>query len=322
MRQKLQQRVFRLLIWNSSFGKSIFLLYHTYLTRAAIAVMKLRAEQKNTINSFGSNGTLISKGGSNIFNEGALVELVSYVQTARNVIVNLEENFTALFGSPPLKIMPLGDSITSGVVGGNDRGSGGYRTELWNKLMAEELPVKFVGSMSSGPADLIDKDHEGHPGWTIGEIAGSVEDWLNTAQPDLILLMIGTNDTKNRSLKTMVNELSTLIDQITAQLPNVQLLVASIPPIHPALRPLERVLRAMYFNEAIPYIVNSRVAQGKKVHFVDMRSLTLNDLTSSVSLDLDNGLHPNTQGYRKIANVWHAAVLKVIHSRLRIADSR
>jgi lysophospholipase L1-like esterase len=113
----------------------------------------------------------------------------------------------------------------------------------------------------------------------------------------------------------MSYNLSALIDKITAHSPRVQLLVASIPPIHPAKQPAERVKRAVNFNEAIPTIVKSKVAQGKKVHFVDMRNLTVNDLTSSLSLDLDNGLHLNTEGYRKLADFWHDAVFKVISNR-------
>jgi lysophospholipase L1-like esterase len=127
--------------------------------------------------------------------------------------------------------------------------------------------------------------------------------------------MIGTNDTKKNPVKTMINDLSALIDQITAHSPELQLLVASIPPIHPTKQPAKRVLRALYFNKAIPSIINSKVAQGKKVDFVDMRSLRVHDLTASLSLDLDNGLHPNPQGYCKIANFWYDAVLKVISNR-------
>lgn len=113
----------------------------------------------------------------------------------------------------------------------------------------------------------------------------------------------------------MLNELSALIDQITSQSPYAQLLVASIPPVHPDAQSALRALRTIYFNTAIPTIINSKVAEGKKVHFVDMRSLTVNELTSSLLLDLDNGVHPNAQGYRKIANFWHDAVLKVISNQ-------
>ncbi len=210
--------------------------------------------------------------------------------------------------------MPLGDSITYGVIGKNDIDSGGYRTELWNKFVADGLKVEFVGSLSNGPDSLGDKKHEGHPGWTIRQIAASVNEWLITFQPDLILLMIGTNDTR-KHLKIMLNDLSALMDQITAQSPDAQLLVASIPPVHPTAESVIRGLRAMYFNTAIPAIVDSKISQGKKVDFVDMRSLTVNDLTSSLLVDLDNGLHPNAQGYHKIANFWHDAVIRITNNQ-------
>lgn len=272
--------------------------------------MTLRSGLEKPINCF--------KGVSNLLNSGAGVKSVSSVQVARGVIADLEKDFDLPAYNPPLKIMLLGDSITYGIVGTKDRESGGYRTELWNKCVADGLKVEFVGSRSTGPDCLSNKYHEGHSGWTIRQIAAFVNEWLNTYQPDLILLMIGTTDTKESSLRLMLNELNALIDQITSQLPNAQLLVASIPPIHPVAKPALRALRAIHFNAAIPGILNFKVAQGKKADFVDMRSLTLDDLTSSQSPDLDNGLHPNAQGYRKIANFWYDAVLA--HYQLPITN--
>jgi lysophospholipase L1-like esterase len=76
-------------------------------------------------------------------------------------IANLEKNFALPAYQSSLKIMSLGDSITYGVIGTNDRDSGGYRTELWNKLVADGLKVEFVGSQSSGPDGLSNKNHEG-----------------------------------------------------------------------------------------------------------------------------------------------------------------
>jgi len=95
-----------------------------------------------------------------------------------------------------------------------------------------------VGSLSNGPNSLGDKDHEGHSGWRIDEIASSINGWLNAQQPDIIILMIGTND-------MIVNfdvgnaPAAQLIDQITNLLPNANLL-ASIPPIR-EYRPSTRI---------------------------------------------------------------------------------
>lgn len=312
----MRQRIFCLFVRHLSFTKFIFLLYYSHGIKGAIANITLRNGLEYTINGFGGKDTCTGQGDSHLLDGGTAIEIATYVEAAKSVITNLEENFAFIpeYNSP-LKIMPLGDSITYGVIGTNDKNSGGYRTELWHKFVADGLKVEFVGSQSNGSDSRSNKDHEGHPGWTIRQIAASVNEWLNTSEPDLVLLMIGTNDTRKSSLKTMINELSALIDQITAHSPKARLLVASIPPIHPAARPVIQGLRAIYFNTAIPRIVNSKVAQGKKVDFVDMRSLTVSDLTASLSLDLDNGLHPNAQGYRKIANFWHDAILKVTSNR-------
>lgn len=308
----MRQRNLRLLIKQSSITRFIFLLYYSYIARTTIAAIKASNScLENTVNDDSNTSTYQTV--DFLVNSNAIVEPATGVQVDRAIISNLEENFASVSThSPPLKIMPLGDSITTGIRGRIDRFSGGYRTELWNKFVADGLRVEFVGSQASGPDNLGNKNHEGHAGWTIRQITASVAQWLVAEQPDLILLMIGTNDASIYSLKSMLNNLSNLIDLITTQSPHAQLLVASIPPIHPSANHPTKCLRAVYFNIAIPDIVSSKVAQGKKVDFVDMRSLTVNDLTSSLSPDLDNGLHPNAQGYRKIANLWHDAVLNFI----------
>lgn len=299
------KQLVRILIRDSSLTKFVFFLYYSRIIKVAIAAMATR-NSRDTISGFGGN-TLTSIRDNHLLRGSAGVQ-------PSNFIANLEKNFLPTY--KPLKIMPLGDSITDGVIGANDRSNGGYRTQLWNQFVADGLKAEFVGSQSTGPASLGSKNHEGHPGWTIGQIATSVNGWLNTYQPDIVLLMIGTNDTRKNSLKTMIYEFSDLIDQITVQSPDTRLLVASIPPIHPTAKSVISILRAKYFNTAIPGIINSKVAQGKKVDFVDMRSLTVDDLTSSLSPNLDNGCHPSAQGYRKIAKFWYDAVSEILATDL------
>ncbi|MUL38125.1 SGNH/GDSL hydrolase family protein [Gloeocapsopsis dulcis] len=310
----MSRKILHRLIQHTVFTKIIFLLYYSHVIKVTIITLSIKNKLTKTQYNFSHFSLTPVK----------VSISANYIETNpsgdvlanSDAIADLEEKCTFIpeYNSP-LKIMLLGDSITYGVKGISDRDSGGYRPELWQKFVADALPVKFVGSRSEGPDTLGDKTHESHPGWTIKQIAASIDDWLNIAQPNLILLMIGTNDTSRSSLRTMIEDFSNLIDKITACCPHVQLLVASIPPIHPAAKPAIRSLRAMYFNAAIPSIVSSKIAQGKKIHFVDMRSLSIQDLTSSLSLDLDRGVHPNSQGYHKIANFWHDAVLKVISDR-------
>jgi len=74
--------------------------------------------------------------------------------------------------------------------------------------------------------------------------------------------------------------------------------VASIPPINPNGQSQARVQKAFDFNAAIPDIIHDKVAEGKKMNFVDMTSLTVN----GISPPMDRGLHPTLDGYGKIAD--------------------
>src|SRR4051812_6467748 len=110
----------------------------------------------------------------------------------------------------PLRVMPLGDSITWGVGSGNQDG---YRGSLYRRLTAAGVDVDFVGSMHTGHGP--DPNNEGHKGWTIAELAARVDDWLDTYEPDVILLHIGTNDMV-RNLPDAPLQMSGLLDRIAA----------------------------------------------------------------------------------------------------------
>ena len=248
------------------------------------------------------NDTLIGGTGNDTLIGGAGSDTASYAQATSGIIADLGTGVVTRVA----KIMPLGDSITYGKVNDNFLNSGGYRTELWDEFEDDDLTVDFVGSQSTGPDSLDDRDHEGHLGWTIDGIDDRVDEWLNTSDPDIVLLMIGTNDTLgSNSISQMSSELDDLIDEITEHLPDAQLLVASIPPINPDGQFEERVQKALDFNEAIPDIVDDKVAEDKKVTFVDMRSLSADDISSAPD---DIGLHPTVDGYDEIADLWYDAL--------------
>lgn len=191
-----------------------------------------------------------------------------------------------------VRIMPLGDSITDGLTV-----PGGYRIDLWQKLVADGYTIDFVGSMSNGPSSLGDHDHEGHSGWTIAQIDANIVSWLRATTPRTVLLHIGTNDMIGDAAGAP-SRLSTLLDRITATAPDAEVFVATIIPLPFA----DAAVRA--FNAAIPGIVQSKAAAGRHVHLVDMYSA----LTSS---DLADGVHPNAGGYSKMATVWYNALRSV-----------
>ncbi|MGW4116914.1 ricin-type beta-trefoil lectin domain protein, partial [Actinosynnema sp. NPDC004786] len=195
-----------------------------------------------------------------------------------------------------VRVMPLGDSITEGT-----QVPGGYRIGLWQRFTGAGYRVDFVGSQFNGPSSLGDHDHQGHPGWRIDQIDGNVVNWLRNTNPRTVLLHIGTNDIlQNYNVSGAPGRLSTLIDRITATVPNADVFVATIIPIANS----GQGAAARTFNAAIPGIVQNKVNGGKRVHLVDMASA----LTTA---DLIDGVHPTAGGYDKMAARWYSALRSV-----------
>ncbi|MFE1546043.1 ricin-type beta-trefoil lectin domain protein [Streptomyces sp. NPDC058718] len=192
----------------------------------------------------------------------------------------------------PLRVMPLGDSITWGVGSGTGNG---YRGPLWDKLAADGHPVDFVGTGRAG--SMSDPDNEGHSGYLIEQIAALTDASLTRYRPNVVTLHIGTNDLdRSHQVSTATARLKSLVGQITAAAPDATVLVASLVV---STSGSEEQYRAAY-NQAIPQIVRDAQAAGKRVAYVDMSSLT--------TADLADALHPNDAGYRKMADAFHRGV--------------
>lgn len=162
----------------------------------------------------------------------------------------------------PTKIMPLGDSNTSGA----DEAGTAYRADLYQLLKADGRPIDFVGSNADGPAGLTDRDHEGHGGLNIDQISDEVVGWLNTYRPDVITLQIGTNDMyEDDTAQAAPGKLSKLLDTITTTLPEVKVFVTTIPQMDN----VDWYSRVAAYNYTIPGIAAAKTAAGKHVTAVD-----------------------------------------------------
>ncbi|MET9357231.1 SGNH/GDSL hydrolase family protein [Streptomyces sp. NPDC006617] len=193
-----------------------------------------------------------------------------------------------------VRLMPLGDSITDGFT----FYPGSYRVELWRRLAADGHTVDFVGSLTNGPADLGDHDHEGHTGWRIDQLDANIDFWLQQSDPRTVLLLIGTNDlNQNHDIANAPARLSALIDRIRTAKAQCELFVATVPP--QANGTLEARVKA--YNAALPDVVSQK---GPRTHLVPMYDA----LTTA---DLADGIHPTEAGYQKMAAVWHDALRSV-----------
>ncbi|MBM9502975.1 SGNH/GDSL hydrolase family protein [Actinacidiphila acididurans] len=191
-----------------------------------------------------------------------------------------------------LRVMPLGDSITWGV--GSSTGNG-YRGPLFTALTGEGYVPDFVGSGRGGT--MTDPDNEGHSGWRIDQIAGITDSVLATYKPDVVTLMIGTNDlNQNYQVSTAPDRLRALVDRITADAPGATVLLADL-----TVSTSDPVVQAApAYDAAVGRIVQAEQTAGKHVAYVDMGALT--------SADLSDSLHPNDSGYQKMAAAWNQGI--------------
>jgi hypothetical protein len=196
--------------------------------------------------------------------------------------------------------LPLGDSITDGLTV-----QGGYRIELFHLALAGGKQITYVGGSMNGPT-MVDgqpfpRSHEGHSGWTISQIDGIVPSPALGPDPHIVLLHIGTNDINlNQDLANAPNRLGAVIDQIVADLPDALLVVAKLIPLN------GRGTQVMMYNNAIPAVIQTRASAGKHVIMVDQ-------FANFPTSELQDGVHPNTAGYARMAGVWYAAISSYLH---------
>lgn len=197
------------------------------------------------------------------------------------------------FTPVPVRIMPLGDSITSGV---GAPGRDGYRLELQRHLAAAGLVFDLVGSQHGGAAG--DPDHEGHGGWSIEQIAEHAPGWVAAYTPDVVLLHAGTNNiTHGEDPAVAAAKLAGLIDRVRAAAPLARLYVSTI--VGTGVPGEAAAHRA--FNALVADLATSR---GPRVRLVEQSHVG--------GLSLYDAHHPNAHGYARMAHAWYEAMRATI----------
>ena len=235
----------------------------------------------------------------------------------------------AVAGRAPLRILPVGDSITRGsyltledgkAVGLPQPDGGGWRKGLQDRLRAAGIAFDFVGELdylAYGRDGVVDPDfdphHHGLAGFSNSRILsggtvptppdvlaarGATEitvpplaDVLTREKPDVILLMSGANGFDAAARDRLIRTIG--------EKSGAHLFVATIPPQKPPRAGWEQVDA---YNASLPAVVSAEQAAGRRITLVDMHAaLTPDDL-------LPDGVHPSRAGMEKIAAVWFAAL--------------
>ncbi|MGN6725528.1 MAG: GDSL-type esterase/lipase family protein [Tepidisphaeraceae bacterium] len=160
----------------------------------------------------------------------------------------------------PIRVMPLGDSITAGTT------PGGYRGPMADRLTQQYgVPVITVGTQTDASLPPGHQAHEGHGGWRIDQLANNLLGvnavdpsahggyWLNgghgtgrdAVRPGFICVSAGINDINammqdahhrpmsergDEILKTLQDRQCRLIDTLTTERPDAVILVAGCIP--------------------------------------------------------------------------------------------
>ena len=236
-----------------------------------------------------------------------------------------------------VRIMPLGDSITAGYPGDGSTEPFwvGYRRKLYNELLALNpalFGIDFVGTVTnlgaSANPPLADRDNEGHDGWRDDEILNgadpgkqdpacptcNITDWLNSTRPDIVLLHIGTNGI-NDSGGTSSADVAAILDKIqaweTANGSPVTVMLARIIGSPNATTNTN----VTTFNNNVAAMAQTRIDNGDKIVIVNQQTGALLNYQvgaaddSPSGPDMGNNLHPNQDGYDKMADKWKADLL-------------
>ena len=215
-------------------------------------------------------------------------------------------------GNTPLRIMPLGDSITSGMeeFGELDQENiGGYRRFLWQRLKDAGKSVDFVGSERTGESisPSIDPDNEGHPGWRMSDINAITYSTMMQHLPDIVLLHIGTND-----LTTVSSDgIKQILDQVaTYETHSGKKTLVLVALIIDRQTPDARIAT---FNKNVKEYLQKRIFSGDRIKIVDMYGGA-----KLIPADYTNELHPNSTGYLKMAQVWFKSIVQPYNHNLRL----
>lgn len=206
----------------------------------------------------------------------------------------------------PYRVMPVGDSITSGVEFFDSSISKdtpdsefrvGYRKFFKDSLTSLGYSIDLVGSRSDGQnvSGFSDVQHNGHPGQGLSFVRDNMAEWLARDPADIFLIHIGTNGTPGNMARTraMVDN----IDNWEASQNNPATIMMAKLITRIDNNAGENAIAA--YNSLLDDFISARKEEGDRMFEVDQFSA----FGSGGELSPD-GLHPTLSGYQIMSNTW------------------
>lgn len=225
-----------------------------------------------------------------------------------------------------VKVMSLGDSLCANNIKA-------LRSTLERTKFGSR--IDWVGTKQDGA--YKDSANECRGGWSAAQVLqkpganvrlpawekrpGSVRNWVDSTKPDIVLIMIGTNDFfggKERGDDTsgsLKESLQGIINSVYSVRPKATIVVASIPPFKWNIdKGVDRNKTKTTANAFLKQFVTRLSAQKKRIVFLDMHTAILARLRQGNIFEQD-GLHFNAEGNKFIAEQWTNALMKVMQEK-------
>jgi len=224
--------------------------------------------------------------------------------------------------SQSVKVLPLGNSLTKGVYCTNgtigtcttlpDNQMVGYRKQLHTLLAGAGYIPDFVGNEVAGWSVFDEYTHAGYPGITAAGLATKLNDnsnyLLNSTQPDIVLLEIGTNDIQAGI--THVAEVGNILNEINEYESSsgkpVLVFISKVIRHRQGYGDATMLNNYNTFNSNLYNLYTTRKGAGDLIEWLDVGS-TLN-YQGEPAGDMKDELHPNQAGYDKMAQQWFNAI--------------
>ena len=215
-----------------------------------------------------------------------------------------------------IKILPVGDSITDGYWE-----SGSYRKYMYNYLIENGFNIDMVGNKGMDLETSNDISYDGnycaYSGYAIQHITGTEErqgiyevlvneNIMETYNPDIVLLQIGTNDVLSAYNDGIIDRLENLVDYIISYMEQDDtLFVTTIPN----------------FDVSVLNDAGWLWAYGWGVPNDELTNTIQSSIDSYNSTDLYDGVHPNEVGYQKMGEYWSNVLTSYLKDKSAITTT-
>jgi lysophospholipase L1-like esterase len=210
------------------------------------------------------------------------------------------------------RYLAYGDSITAGEVtfpiGSINGGTGGITRQVI--VPAAAYPTVLLNTLRgryASQASAMEMFNYGLGGEKVINSRNRYFSALTATRPDVLLLMEGANDIPggaDGAASGAANEIRIWVAEAKAR--GITVFLATPTPGRPGNRQIEPILLVDYANRM------RAVAAQEGVRLVDMYSLMLPDVQRYIGVD---GLHPNEQGYARIADLFFQAIQSTFEVR-------